>query len=66
MLEMIGNELRRRRRSRDLTQKQVGEMFGISSSNIAKIEAGKNNNLEYFIFAYICNFDIIKYKNWRP
>lgn len=43
----LGNEIHRLRKERGLTQRQLGELVGLSWVSIARIEAGKQmNNLK--------------------
>ena len=39
----VGENIKRLRKERGLTQKQLGEMCGIAESNIRKYEADKQN-----------------------
>jgi DNA-binding XRE family transcriptional regulator len=43
----LGNEIQRLRKERGMTQRQLGELVGLSWVSVARIEAGKQmNNLK--------------------
>ena len=44
-MHLIGNRIRKYRRQKELSQEQLGELFGFSQSKISKIEHGDWDSL---------------------
>lgn len=52
--EQIGNELRKIRKLRGITQSELAKEIGVSQTAIAEIENGKNQNIPLNMFLEIC------------
>lgn len=57
--EILGQEVRRMRTSRNLTQAELGKLVGISSTSIYNIEKGTHTPLETIVqIATVLGYDV--------
>lgn len=51
LLKSTGELCRQWRKNKNLTMKEVADLYGITESGVSRIENGESNNLMYFLFA---------------
>jgi HTH-type transcriptional regulator/antitoxin HipB len=56
--KQVGNALRRRRRSQDLTQKNLGEKTGLRQATISRLEGGEPGTQLRTLFDLITALDL--------